>query len=175
MTAPWSFDSATVTFDSSLYTMDGGGPASLYVTLGQAVSDLVNAGFVVTQQIGQWNSTVPAGYAITTSPAPGTVVPYGTKLVLYYSLGPAPVQPSTVTVPVVIGMSYAAACETLAQIAGVGLANPAYQQSSAYGAGTVLNQSAEGAVAYGTLVTLTVAATAVSYVATGTQTVISPL
>ena len=149
--------------------MDGGGG----VLLAQAVSDLVNAGFVVTEQRGQWSSTVPIGYAITSVPAPGSVVPYGTALILYYSLGPQPV-PQGGVVPNVIGLPYVQARALIAAVPGIGVTNPIYVQSP-FPVGTVIGQSFVGLAAYGTQVTLTIAATQVSYVADGNQTVPNPL
>ena len=157
----WYSDSTTVLSDSRTALSDG---TFAYATLEQVVSDLVNAGFVIAAQTGQWNSTV-----ITTSPAPGSVVPYGTPVTVYYSLGPQPV-PAGGSVPFVVGMLYPAAAAAIAQVPGISVGNPIYQQSALPG-GQVLAQSAFGTQPYGTIITLTVATTAVSYVADGSLTI----
>jgi beta-lactam-binding protein with PASTA domain/tRNA A-37 threonylcarbamoyl transferase component Bud32 len=72
-------------------------PSLVGDTPAEAGSALGDKHFVVTQQ-QEASSTVPTGDVTRTSPAAGTLAPYGSKVTVYVSTGPA-----TADVPYIIG------------------------------------------------------------------------
>jgi serine/threonine-protein kinase len=109
-------------------------------TLAQAISALVNAGFVVSPLVQTaYSATVPVGYVISQSPAAGANVPYGTNVSLVVSAGPAPVGSSVIPANYV-GLNIWVA-QDQAALLGLGLTNPVWQVNDAVAGTYVTAQS----------------------------------
>jgi len=123
-------------------------PSGSVGTEGQAVLAIYAAGFAVgsvTTQLSDTSAPVPANYVISQSPAAGTLAPWGTSINLVISGGGG----SSATVPNLVGMTQAAAINTLQNAAVPPLLKGdalwtytlTTQSSSTVPAGTVISQN----------------------------------
>ena len=97
--------SGTVTIVVSLGPEMGTVPSEIIgLPLDDAKNAIVDAGFTVGEEVGEYSDTVPQGQVMTITPAPGEVIALRSPLSLTYSQGPAPV-----TIPDVIGLKEAEA------------------------------------------------------------------
>jgi hypothetical protein len=151
LTAADSFGSA-VTNTITITVINTG-----FVLLATAVSNLVNAGFVVSQPVLRVpSSTVPAGYVVSQSPAAGGLATPGTPVILTASMGPAVTIPN-VTVGNYVGTFYHAAQRSMS-LNNIGTTNPIWQNSNTVQDTVVIAQSIPSGtqVAPNTTVQLTV-------------------
>jgi hypothetical protein len=113
-----------------------------FITLGQAIEILANAGFTVNPIIlWQYSSTVPYYYIIGQLPTAGSVIPYQNPPVqLTVSAGPAPPVPSLVTVPNLVGQPLLFAIEILTE-AYLNIGTVTYVQSATSPINSVVAQA----------------------------------
>ena len=107
------------------------------LSVDQAIQTLEAQGFVVADPIYQSNEEVAANMVIKTDPENGTMSKKGNKITLYVSEGPAV---TSVEVPLLIGLTQAAAEERLAE-KGLILGKVSPVSSTQYATGTVSYQS----------------------------------
>ncbi|MBE5961512.1 MAG: PASTA domain-containing protein, partial [Lachnospiraceae bacterium] len=107
------------------------------VSMDQAIQTLEAQGFVVADPVYQSNEEVGANMVIKTDPEKGTTAKKGDKITIYVSEGPAV---TSVEVPLLIGLTQAAAEERLAE-KGLILGKVSPVSSTQYAVGTVSYQS----------------------------------
>ncbi len=123
-------------------------PSVVGKTRDDAVSTLVNAG-LKADPVALVHSNKPEGTVTAQDPAGGATVVQGSRVRINVSSGPA-----DVSVPSVIGLSFAQASAAL-QNEGFAVAPPQYVESD-QPKGTVVDQSPSGSAAPGSTITLSV-------------------
>jgi len=149
----WRIDeknaSGTTTGDIWSFTTKAQVPSVLNMTEAAATTAITGAGLVKGTVTQECSNTVAAGNVISQTPAGNTQVDVGSSVNLVISTG----QPS---VPDVTGQTEAAAIAAIGAVANISYGSSTTECSDTVAAGSVISQSATGAVSCGTVVNLVV-------------------